>query len=115
MNDPPPRYATLGDPTAQSYGPSWTTVLECLEKREAMPWQRRVLTVAGELRPDGLPRFRTVVVTIPRQGGKNAILRSLASERALRPSAPRRSPADHDACRPGAPRRQDPSSSATWS
>ena len=39
-----------------------------------MPWQRYVLDVALELKPDGTPAYRTVVVTVPRQNGKTTLL-----------------------------------------
>jgi hypothetical protein len=34
------------------------------------PWQRWVIIHAGELLPDGRPRFRTVFILVARQGGK---------------------------------------------
>ena len=42
-----------------------------------MAWQRSVLNTALELRADGLPAYRTVVVTVPRQNGKTTLLWSL--------------------------------------
>lgn len=36
-----------------------------------MPWQRYVADVAGELGPDGLRRYDTVFVKVPRQQGKS--------------------------------------------
>lgn len=39
-----------------------------------MPWQRRVADVGGEIDPEtGLPAYREVRVTIPRQSGKTAL------------------------------------------
>lgn len=42
------------------------------------PWQRWVLIHALELRPDGLFRFKTLLILIARQNGKTAILKILA-------------------------------------
>jgi phage terminase large subunit-like protein len=42
-----------------------------------MPWQRRVLGVALEYEANGVPAYRTVVVTVPRQNGKTTLLWSL--------------------------------------
>jgi phage terminase large subunit-like protein len=40
-----------------------------------MPWQARVFNVAGELDPDtGLPAYREVRVTVPRQSGKTTLM-----------------------------------------
>lgn len=50
----------------------------------AMPWQRRVLDVACELDPlTGLPAYREVVFSTPRQSGKSILLLGLAVHRAL--------------------------------
>ena len=38
------------------------------------PWQRHLAIHAGELSPDGLPRFRIVVVMVARQNGKTEFL-----------------------------------------
>lgn len=43
-----------------------------------LPWQRALLIRALELRPDGLPRFRTVVVLVGRQNGKSLVAKVLA-------------------------------------
>ena len=42
-----------------------------------MPWQRLVCDVALELRADGTPAYRTVIVTVPRQNGKTMMLWAL--------------------------------------
>ncbi|HEV8175552.1 MAG TPA: terminase [Actinoplanes sp.] len=39
-------------------------------RRRLYPWQRWLLVHAGELLPDGRPRFRTVLVEVGRQNGK---------------------------------------------
>lgn len=42
------------------------------------PWQEFVVVHAGELLPDGRPRFRTVLVLVARQNGKTFLLKVLA-------------------------------------
>ncbi|MET9303203.1 terminase [Micromonospora aurantiaca] len=39
-------------------------------RREPWPWQRWLSIHAGELRPDGVPRFRRLIVVVGRQSGK---------------------------------------------
>lgn len=41
------------------------------------PWQEFVVVHAGELLPDGRPRFRTVLILVARQNGKSHLLRVL--------------------------------------
>jgi len=49
-----------------------------------MPWQEQVALVGGELDPDtGLPAYREVVVTVPRQSGKTSLLLAWKVQRAL--------------------------------
>ena len=43
-----------------------------------MPWQKWILIHALELRPDGLYRFRTVVLLVARQNGKTMLMLVLA-------------------------------------
>lgn len=39
-----------------------------------LPWQWQVLRVATELREDGTPAYREVIVSVPRQAGKSVLL-----------------------------------------
>jgi hypothetical protein len=48
-----------------------------------MPWQQHVADVGLELDADGLPAYREVVVTIPRQNGKTTLVVSWVLDRAL--------------------------------
>lgn len=48
-----------------------------------MPWQRMVADVALELLPDGLPAYRDVIVTVPRQQGKTTLVLAVMLHRAL--------------------------------
>lgn len=45
------------------------------------PWQQHVADVAGELDPNGLPVYRTVVVHVPRQQGKSVLVLAELVER----------------------------------
>ena len=38
-----------------------------------MPWQAGAARLIGELRPDGLPRYKRVIISVPRQQGKTTI------------------------------------------
>lgn len=56
-----------------------------------MPWQELVADVGGELDPDtGLPAYRDVIVTVPRQSGKTTLLLSWEVQRALGWDGPQR-------------------------
>jgi len=48
-----------------------------------MPWQRDVVDVAGELLPSGLPAYREVRVTVPRQSGKTTLVLVVQVDRSL--------------------------------
>lgn len=59
-----------------------------------MPWQRLVADVAGEYDPEtGIPYYREVIVTVPRQSGKTTLYLGFQSHRCLSPrwSHPQRS------------------------
>lgn len=56
-----------------------------------MPWQRMVADVAGEYDAStGLPAYREIVVTVPRQSGKTTLLLATSVDRALMWRTPRR-------------------------
>lgn len=48
-----------------------------------MPWQRQVADVGCELLEDGLPAYREVIVTVPRQSGKTTLFVSWQIDRCL--------------------------------
>lgn len=49
-----------------------------------MPWQRLVADVLGEIDPDtGLPAYRDVIVTVPRQSGKTTLILCVMIVRAI--------------------------------
>lgn len=84
---PGARFATRRDPGARTAGARVAVIAEALGT-PLMPWQRYVADVALERHPDDPRRwrYRTVVVTVPRQSGKTTLLRAVAVERAM--SAP---------------------------
>lgn len=56
-----------------------------------MPWQRLVADVGGEIDPDtGLPAYREVILTVPRQSGKTTLVLSWEVQRALGWGKPQR-------------------------
>lgn len=50
-----------------------------------MPWQKYVARVASERHPDNPERYRyrTVILTVPRQSGKTTLMRTILTQRAL--------------------------------
>lgn len=56
-----------------------------------MPWQEQVALVGGEIDPDtGLPAYREVAVTVPRQSGKTTLILAWQVQRALGWGRPQR-------------------------
>lgn len=56
-----------------------------------MPWQRLVADVGGELDPEtGLPAYREVIFTVPRQSGKTTLILAWELQRALGWGEPQR-------------------------
>ena len=54
------------------------------DRRGFMPWQELVARVASERDPDtGLPAYRTVVVTVPRQSGKTTVVLAFEVDRCV--------------------------------
>ena len=51
--------------------------------KKLMPWQAQVANVAGELTGVGLPAYREVRVTVPRQSGKTTLLLTVEVDRCL--------------------------------
>jgi phage terminase large subunit-like protein len=51
--------------------------------KKLMPWQAQVANVAGELTAEGLPAYREVRVTVPRQSGKTTLLLAFEVDRCL--------------------------------
>lgn len=77
-----PAYATLRDPSRPTIGPRIGRTARLLGQA-LMPWQQYVADTAGELNDDGTFRYQTVIVSIPRQGGKTTLVRAVGLDRAI--------------------------------
>jgi len=64
-----PAFATPRRPDAPTIGADVAAVARLLG-RPLIPWQRDLVDVAGELRPDGTFRYKYVIVIVPRRAGK---------------------------------------------
>lgn len=85
-----PRWATPRTVGRESFGPQIGAVAKRLGL-PLMPWQQLVADVGGELDPDtGLPAYREVIVTVPRQSGKTTLVLSWEVQRALGWDGPQR-------------------------
>ncbi len=87
----PPRYATRRRPERETFGPRLAKIADRLGQ-PFMPWQQYVADVGCEIDPDtGLPAYREVFVTIPRQSGKTTLFLSWQIDRCLNWGKPQRS------------------------
>lgn len=78
-----PRWATSRSADRPTFGAQIAAVAERLGQ-PLMPWQRHVAEVGGEYDPEtGIPYFREVVVTVPRQSGKTTLVLSWEVQRAI--------------------------------
>lgn len=77
-----PRYATPRRPERETLGPAVAAVAEQLG-HPLMPWQRQIADVGLELRDDGVPAYRHVTFTVPRQSGKTTLILAWEVQRAL--------------------------------
>ena len=72
----PPRYATRRRPERETFGPELAAIADKLDQ-PLMPWQQLVADVGCEIDPaTGLPAYREVRVTVPRQSGKTTLFLS---------------------------------------
>ncbi len=79
-----PRWATPRNLERPSLGPEVAAIARQLG-HDLMPWQRLVADVGLELDPvTGLPAYREVVVTVPRQSGKTTLVLGWELQRVLR-------------------------------
>jgi hypothetical protein len=68
-----PKYATRRRPERQSFGGELTGIGAALGQ-PFMPHQREIAEVGGEIDGEtGLPAYRTIIVTVPRQTGKTTL------------------------------------------
>lgn len=83
----PAKYATPRNPANRTQGPACAAVSAGLG-RPFMPWQRQVADTGLEMIPAAKPgtwryRYRLVIVTVPRQAGKTALLQAVQIHRAV--------------------------------
>ncbi len=65
-----PRFETARSPERETFGHQIVAMAAAIGK-PLMPWQEQVALVGGELDPEtGLPAYRNVAITVPRQSGK---------------------------------------------
>jgi hypothetical protein len=69
----PPRYATPRDETRRTTGPGVAKIMAALGW-PPMPWQVYAATVGGEVSPLGIYARSLIVVSVPRQSGKSALM-----------------------------------------
>lgn len=80
---PAPKFATERDPAAPTRGTKQGAFARIWLRKPLMPWQQLVADVSGELKPNGLPRYPLVVVTLPRQAGKSHLSLTQIGERCI--------------------------------
>lgn len=88
-----PRHATRRRPERATFGDELAATAKALGQ-PFMPWQREVANIAGELdQASGLPVYRQIFVTVPRQSGKTTLFLSFQVHRcqSRRWSQPQRS------------------------
>lgn len=81
----PPAYATQRNPDRPTFGDRVAHIAAHVMGTPLMPWQKYVADVALELdleRP-GEWAYTTVIVSVPRQSGKTALMRAVAADRLL--------------------------------
>lgn len=77
-----PRFATRRTPSRASLGAQVAAVSDALGQ-PLLPWQRYVADVATELDNSGLPAFREIVVSVPRQAGKTTLVLVMQLQRCI--------------------------------
>lgn len=83
LDGAPPQYATLRNPDRGTYGPEVCQVMRRLGF-DPMPWQRYVADVAYEHDETGKLVYRDVVLIVPRQAGKTALVLGAQVHRATK-------------------------------
>lgn len=79
------KYATQRNPVRPTFGNRVAHVAAEVMGTPLMPWQRQVADVAMELSLEtpGEWQYTTVIVSVPRQSGKTALMRAVAADRIL--------------------------------
>lgn len=85
----PARWATPRSPERPTTGGRVARVAAVLGT-PLLPWQREVVDVAGEHDPAGVPYYREVRVTVPRQQGKTTLILAAIVDRCLAFDRPQR-------------------------
>lgn len=79
----PPRYATLRNFDRPTYGGKVAKIAAALGT-PLMPWQRYVADTALEIEPTtGLPAYRKIGCTVPRQSGKTSLILPVCVHRGM--------------------------------
>lgn len=83
---PVPRYVTVLDPRAITYGGRVSLISDALGE-PLISWQREAADLIAAVDPDrpNSWRYPTVIVTVPRQSGKTTLLRAVHLDRMIRP------------------------------
>jgi len=80
-----PSHATRRRPERETFGPGLAKIAAALGQ-PFMPWQRAAADVGCEIDPaTGLPAYREVIVTVPRQSGKTTLFVSWQLDRCVSP------------------------------
>ena len=79
------KYATARNVSRPTFGNRVAHIAAEVMGTPLMPWQRQVADVAMELSLDtpGEWQYQMVVVSVPRQSGKTALMRAVAADRLL--------------------------------
>ena len=77
-----PRWATPRRMERPTRGAEVARIVQVLGMT-LMPWQQQVIDVGLELLPNGLPAYREIVCSTPRQSGKTTLLLGIELQRAL--------------------------------
>jgi hypothetical protein len=83
VRSPLPTLATPRRPDLATHSGRVAVVAKTFLGLDLWPWQRQVLDVALERNPDGRPRYKRIVVSVPRQSGKTELLGALLFTRML--------------------------------
>lgn len=79
----PPKFATARDFSRPTRGKLQGQFADIWLNKPLLPHQQYIADVAGELLPNGLPRYTMVIVTFQRQGGKTHLSFSRNGERCM--------------------------------
>ena len=85
-----PRYATQPTPGRRTLGPQLAQMAKAGFGVDLQPWQRMVADVGLEFTDDGLPAYRQIIATLPRQQGKSLLVLAFEVHRALAWGRPQR-------------------------